>query len=110
MTRLLKPAEVCERLGAISRSTLQDIVNRGELAYVRIGRRGLRFEETEILRYIARRRESGMKKPEIGVDGANCAPGVAYFLRQAGKVETRREGLTIFAAGAWWRARTRVAG
>ena len=37
--RLLKPAEVCQRLGEISRSTLQGIVSRGEIACVRVGRR-----------------------------------------------------------------------
>ena len=35
MTPLLKPAEVCERPGEISRSTLQDIVNRKAIGRLR---------------------------------------------------------------------------
>lgn len=55
-TKVLKPAEVGERLG-LSRATIYRLIAAGEFATVAVGARGVtRIEESEVAAYIARSR------------------------------------------------------
>ncbi len=49
--KLLKATEVCERL-AIGRTHLHNLVRSGKIKPVHIGKRGVRYSEAEIERYI----------------------------------------------------------
>lgn len=56
MERLLRFGEVREVL-QISQPTLERMLGRGELPVVRVGDRGVRISERELVRYIQQRTE-----------------------------------------------------
>ncbi|MCG8587606.1 MAG: helix-turn-helix domain-containing protein [Pirellulales bacterium] len=61
MEKLLTVAEVAECL-AISKSLVYDLVSRGEIAYISVGRsKGYRFAQSDIETFIQQRRTQNQK-------------------------------------------------
>ena len=52
--KLLTQREVCQRLG-ICRRTLQSLRRNRKIGYVQFGHRTIRFRETDVQRFIAKR-------------------------------------------------------
>jgi predicted DNA-binding transcriptional regulator AlpA len=55
--RLITKREAQQRLGDVSRATLDRMINRGDLAIVRVSERAVRISEQEIRRLVEQRTE-----------------------------------------------------
>ncbi len=64
--RLLRTEEVAALLG-ISRAWVYELVRRGEIPYVKMGKRAVRFPAEELEAWVAARKRLPKVREEVGV-------------------------------------------
>ena len=78
--RLLTTAEVAERLGVCDK-TVRNLVSDGELAYIRIGKRGVRFDPGDVQSYIEGAKCQSTEKAKSGTTTSSSRVGVTTVRR-----------------------------